>query len=115
MNFKPFTQRVYNFLNVNSGYVIFYLFFFIFNRFLFPILISKTLTNFTRSNFVNYQIVKDNFKFVHVKKPHEQCLYSPGIEIYHDTGTLYQYDAFQTNQLKKKNKKSNARPAGVIS
>lgn len=102
MNFKPFTQRVYNFLNVNSGYVIFYLFFFIFNRFLFPILISKTLTNFTRSNFVNYQIVKDNFKFVHVKKPHEQCLYCPGIEIYHDTGTLYQYDAFQTNQLKKK-------------
>lgn len=50
---------------------------------------------------MNYQIVKDNFKFVHVKKPHEQCLYSPGIEIYHDTGTLYQYDAFQTNQLKK--------------
>lgn len=52
---------------------------------------------------MNYQIAKDNFKFVHVKKPHEQCLYCPGIEIYHDTGTLYQYDAFQTNQLKKKN------------
>lgn len=51
---------------------------------------------------MNYQIVKDNFKFVHVKKPHEKCLYCPGIEIYHDTGTLYQYDAFQTNQLKKK-------------
>lgn len=98
MNFKPFTQRVYNFLNVNSGYVIFY----IFNRFLFPILISKTLINFTRSNSVNYQIVKDNFRFVHVKKPHEKCLYCPSIEIYHDTGTLYQYDAFQTNQLKKK-------------
>lgn len=52
---------------------------------------------------MNYQVVKDNLKFVHVKKPHEKCLYCPGIEIYHDTGTLYQYDAFQINQLKKKN------------
>lgn len=51
---------------------------------------------------MNYQIVKDNFKFVHVKKPHEKSLYCPGIELYHDAGTLYQYDAFLTNQLKKK-------------
>lgn len=65
---------------------------------------------------MNYQIVKDNFKFVHVKKPHEKCLNWPGIEIYHDTGTLYQYDMpFKPISWRKKNQNQMQDQAGGIS